>query len=209
MPVSVEEQDAGEQAPPEKVEETPVPFFGKCAVLVATGFGIGRIPFAPGTFGALLGIPLALAVTSLHGHLWTQIAIVAALTLIAVPICDAAEQIFGVKDDDRIVADEFMLFPICFVGTNSLIAVEGREPASVWEMLMGGGLDAKTAVVFIVFVFVISRICDILKPAPAHQIQAVKGGLGVVLDDFFASLYTWILVWGLKDWAIPKIMSLL
>ena len=31
------------------------------AVFAATAFGIGRVPFAPGTFGALLGVPLSFA----------------------------------------------------------------------------------------------------------------------------------------------------
>ena len=193
MPVSTEGQNAARPR-----AKRHVPFFGQCVLVVATGFGLGRIPFAPGTFGALLGVPLALGVTALHGHLWTQIAIVVALALIAVPICDAAEEIFGEKDDGRIVADEYLLLPVCFVG---------QMP--VWDMMMQGGLDAKTAVVFTVFVFLVSRLCDILKPSPARQVQRLHGGLGIVLDDFFASLYTWVLVWGLKDIIVPRIAELL
>lgn len=184
------------------VENDRLPFFGKCVLWVATGFGIGRIPVAPGTFGAILGIPLALGVMALHGHVWVQIAIAVALMLLAVPVCDGAEKIFGKKDDGRIVADEYMLLPICFIGANSFV-----NGSPVWELIRLGGSDAKTAVVFILFVFAVSRVCDILKPSPARQIQAAKGGWGIVLDDFFTSLYTWILVWGLKDLVFSKIMA--
>jgi len=52
----------------------------------ATGFGLGRAPVASGTFGALLGLPLALALTTLHGHLAWQIGICLLLTLLAVPM---------------------------------------------------------------------------------------------------------------------------
>jgi phosphatidylglycerophosphatase A len=38
--------------------------------------------------------------------------------------------------------------------------------------------------------FVLSRINDIIKPPPARQLQSIRGGLGIVIDDVFASLYT-------------------
>ncbi len=167
-------------------------FFKRAALAVATGFGLGYSPFASGTCGALLGIPLGLGLSRLDGHLWLQVAVALALTLLAVPVCDAAEKIFGKKDDGRIVADEYMLLPICFVGQGP-----------VWDCLRAGGETAFRAVVFIAFAFVVSRIVDILKPSPCRQIQRVKGGLGVVLDDFFASIYSWIIIWGL----FPSVMK--
>ncbi len=166
-------------------------FWERMTLLAATGLGLGYAPFASGTVGTILGIPLALAVTALYGHIWWQVGIAAALTLLAIPICDGAEKSFGEKDDGRIVADEYMLFPICFVGQLPL-----------WRMFTAGGIEAKQAAAFLVAAFLVARICDILKPTPARQIQRVKGGLGVVLDDLFASLYSWILLWGLRDWLL-------
>lgn len=159
----------------------------KLVLLVSSAFGLGYSPFASGTCGALLGIPLGLALTVLHDHLLWQIGIAAALTLLAIPICDAAEKIYGVKDDGRIVADEYMLLPICFIGHGPL-----------WGNILAGGDTAVRTWLFIAVIFVISRIVDILKPAPARQIQAVPGGLGVVLDDLVASIYSWILIWGVS-----------
>lgn len=160
----------------------------KIILPAATGLGLGYSPFAPGTCGALLGIPIALALTLLHDAVWLQAAIALALTLLAIPICDAAEGIFGVKDDGRIVADEYMLLPICFVGAGP-----------VWRDLLSGGEPAIRAAAFVAFAFAVSRAVDILKPSPCRQIQRVRGGLGIVLDDFFASIYSRIIIWGLAD----------
>jgi phosphatidylglycerophosphatase A len=152
---------------------------------VATGFGLGRAPVASGTFGALLGLPLALAFTALCGRLYWQIGIALLLTLLAVPICDAAEKMLGRKDDGRIVADEYLTLPIVVIGLPIL------------DMMRAGRV--LPALALLGTAFVISRICDILKPSPARQLQRVRGGWGIVLDDVFACLYAMILTWGAAD----------
>lgn len=170
----------------------------RVTLLAATGFGLGYAPFASGTVGTLLGIPLAIAITVLHGHIWWQVGIATALTLLAIPICDGAEKSFGKKDDGRIVADEYMLFPICFIGQLPLC-----------RMFAAGGLEAKQAAAFLIAAFLVARVCDILKPTPARQIQRVKGGLGIVLDDLFASLYSWVILWGLRDYLLRFVANVL
>jgi len=161
----------------------------------ATGFGLGRAPVASGTFGALLGLPLALALTTLHGHLAWQIGICLLLTLLAVPICDAAEKIYGTKDDGRIVADEYLTLPIVVIGLP--LAGMMREGRVLESLILLG-----TA-------FVLSRICDILKPTPARQLQRVRGGWGIVLDDWFASVYALILTHGAADLIEAKLFPLI
>ena len=136
-------------------------------VFLATGCGIGLfVPFAPGTFGSLPGVALAYATTLLP--LWLQIPVCTALALLAIPVCDVAERAFGIKDDGRIAADEWMLFPIALVGIPL-----GELPW--WSM-----------VVF----FLIVRAVDILKPWPCRGLQRLPGGRGVVADDFVANLYS-------------------
>ena len=163
----------------------------KIILLLSSGFGLGYSPFASGTCGAILGVPLGLALTTLHGHLALQFAVAAVLVLLAIPICDAAEKIYGVKDDGRIVADEYMLLPICFIGH-----------APLFRMLLGGGEAAFRTIVFVGVIFAISRVTDILKPSPARQLQAVRGGLGIVLDDLVADIYAWILIWGVSGYIL-------
>ena len=141
-------------------------------VFVASGFGLGLVaPFAPGTFGSLPGVALAYAVCALP--LWLQIVACLGFALLAIPFCDVAEKALGIKDDGRITADEWMLYPIAFVGI---------PLASLpwWSM-----------VVF----FCVIRIVDIVKPWPARQLQSVHGGLGIVVDDFFANLYSLAVNW--------------
>lgn len=130
---------------------------------MATGFGAGLSPVMPGTVGTLWGIPLAWAVVQLPS-LALQIVVCIVLTLSAVPVCAAAEKQLGKgKDPGCIVADEYLTLPICYLGL----------PFTPWVVLSG---------------FVLHRIFDITKPPPIRQLQRLKGGVGIVIDDFVAAL---------------------
>ncbi len=134
--------------------------------MLATGFGTGYSPFASGTIGTLPALPLVWIVWHYTG--WQgQIIWAVALSLLAIPICGAAERQFKTKDDGRIVADEYLTFPLCLIGLP-------------FEPLMVG------------VAFVTCRLFDILKPEPANRLQQVRGGAGIVLDDVVASLYSLI-----------------
>lgn len=134
-------------------------------VLLATGFGLGLSPVASGTFGTLLGIPLTIALFSWQTDLVIQIVIAVVLSAIAVPICDKAEKALGgKKDDGRIVADEYMTFPIVMIGL-----------PLTWQMLLIG--------------FITHRFFDIIKLPPANGLQRLPGGLGITIDDVFSSIY--------------------
>lgn len=144
----------------------------KFCIFVASGFGIGLFaPFAPGTFGSIPGVVLAYAVSALP--LWLQMPVCLGFTLLAIPFCDVAEKAFGIKDDGRIVADEWMLYPIAFVGIPIL------------------ELPWWTMVVF----FCIVRAVDIIKPWPCRSLQSIPGGRGIVVDDFVANLYSLAINW--------------
>lgn len=134
-------------------------------LVAATGFGLGYMPIASGTFGSLAGVPLALGLARFAVG-W-QVLAALLLTLLAIPICDAAEGLLGGrKDDGRIVADEWMLFPLSVIGL------------PLWEHLW-----------LLIPAFLVARACDIIKPPPARGLQRLRGGLGIVIDDFFAALY--------------------
>lgn len=146
----------------------------KFILLIASGGGLGLIaPFAPGTFGSLLGVVLSFAVAALS--LWWQLPMAAGLAVLAIPICGEAEKIFGIKDDGRITADEWMLFPIATVGLPLL-------ELPWWSMLC---------------FFVVVRVVDIIKPYPANRLQSLPGGLGVVIDDAIANLYSLAVNWAI------------
>jgi phosphatidylglycerophosphatase A len=131
--------------------------------MLATGFGFGLSRFMPCTVGTRWGIPLAWVVMQIPS-LALQIAACIALTLLAVPICAAAEKQLGKgKDPGCIVADEYLTLPICYLGL----------PFTPWVVLSG---------------FLLHRIFDITKPSPIRQLQNLKGGVGIVIDDFAAAL---------------------
>lgn len=165
----------------------------KVILLIANGFGLGNSPFCSGTIGALAGLPVAIALTALHNCPWAQVLVAYALFMLACPICDFAEKHYSTKDDGRIVADEWMLLPICFIA---------QEP--VWQELAQG--DWLTAVLFTGMAFVVSRIADILKPYPAFQLQSMPGGIGIVLDDFFADLYAWCAIFFLNQYLLHPVI---
>lgn len=136
--------------------------------MLATGFGLGYSPVASGTVGTLPGIVLVLLVWPRLDNVAAQIAVALALTAIAVPICSAGEVQFGQKDDHRIVADEYMTFPVCLIGLPV-------DAAHWWVLPMA---------------FITARAFDVLKPPPAYQSQRLPAGWGVVADDFLANLYS-------------------
>ena len=155
----------------------------------ATGFGLGYAPVASGTFGASLGCVIVWALTPYKLNLWVQVLICAALTLACIPICTYAEKsLGGEKDNGKIVADEYLTFPICMLGLYDV------WQSHWWVMPM---------------CFVVNRIMDILKPFPAYRLQALKSGLGITIDDLFATLYALAVNWVLYLYVAPPVLKFL
>lgn len=157
----------------------------RLCVWIATGFGLGYSPLASGTVGGLLGLPLvwALSVLPTGG----QILGTAVLAILCVPVCTVAEKALGgEKDDGRIVADEYLTFPICMLG------LPWQEPGHWWIMPMA---------------FVVNRFMDIVKPFPAYRLQALPGGLGITVDDIVASLYALAANWLLTLHVMPPLVK--
>ncbi|MEY2428283.1 MAG: phosphatidylglycerophosphatase [Verrucomicrobiota bacterium] len=154
---------------------------------IAQGFGVGRIPVAPGTFGSLAGLLwFGLLVSS--GRLW----VLALGTLfgiaLSVWLCGRAETILGQKDPGSIVLDEIVAAPVCFFGwigiviwkTGSFPALSDFFGAKTWLLTLG--------------VFLAFRFFDIAKPWPVRSSQALPGGWGVTIDDLLAAVYVNALV---------------
>ncbi len=154
----------------------------KLCVWIALGFGLGRSPIAPGTVGTLLGIPLAWGISRLPGLFW-QVPAALLLALVCIPITTVAEKALGgEKDDGRIVADEYLTFPICLLG------LPWTESGQAWLLPAA---------------FALNRAFDIIKPFPAYRLQALKGGVGITIDDLIASCYALGTLWVLHLWIRP------
>ena len=148
----------------------PTGFRRKAALFLATGAGFGFSPVASGTVGTLWGVALVWGLHQFTGSLWWHGLVAVGLSLLAIPICHDAEAVFKRKDDGRIVADEYMTFPLCMLGL----------PASPVMLLVA---------------FLTNRFFDILKFPPARQLQRVPGGAGIVIDDVAAAIYSLIVNW--------------
>jgi phosphatidylglycerophosphatase A len=139
-------------------------FRDRAALFLATGFSVGNIPFAPGTLGSLLGIPVCLGLAGLG--LGGSIAGMAAFVFVAVWIAGRAEQVIGKRDAPAIVIDEVAGMVVTLAGL----------PLTPLNLGLG---------------FVAFRALDIIKPFPARTIDSkMTGGWGVVLDDVVAGLYS-------------------
>jgi phosphatidylglycerophosphatase A len=130
---------------------------------MATGFGAGCVPLAPGAAGSVVGLAYWWLLTTHVAAVW-QWLIVAAVLSLAVWCSDEAARLYRHPDPPRVVIDEIAAVPL---------ALGGIGP-QVW----------KVAVVFVLF-----RVFDVVKPPPARQAQHFRGGLGIVLDDVVAALY--------------------
>ena len=141
------------------------------AVLIATGFGIGRMPAMPGTFGTLWAIPIFAAMQAAGLSMMVQLALAVLVAAICVPISTLAEKAIGGKDPGCIVCDEYASF--------LLVLVCVPESYQYW---IGS--------------FLLFRLFDIAKPWPIRIAQnRLKSGLGIVADDLLAALYTITIAW--------------
>jgi phosphatidylglycerophosphatase A len=146
---------------------------------IAQGFGAGRIPFAPGTCGSLIGL-LWFFVLLRTGNFWFYLAGTLFGLALSVWLCGKAERILNQTDPGSIVLDEITAMPLCFV-----VWVGTHQHWPTVESFVGPRTWLLTALVFAVF-----RILDIAKPWPIRRSQKLPGGWGVTVDDALAALYT-------------------
>jgi phosphatidylglycerophosphatase A len=149
---------------------------------LAHGFGVGRIPWAPGTFGSLVGV-LWFAILLSTQNIWGFVGGTIGGVIASVWICGRAEAILKQRDPGSIVLDEICAVPICFVPwvLSEWLRHKAWPPL---ETFFGTRTFYIVAILFVLF-----RIFDIIKPPPVRQSQGLPGGWGVVTDDVLAALY--------------------
>lgn len=139
-------------------------------------FGLGLLPFAPGTWGSL---PAAI-VFGLLGQFtvdaWVIAAVMAALIVAGAFVCvkfsPAVVAMVGKEDPGEVVADELAGQALTFLPVPFLMA---DCSAQAWTIAAGG--------------FVLFRIFDIIKPWPIKRIEKLPGGWGILMDDIAAGVY--------------------
>lgn len=164
----------------------------RIALFISTVCGLGYLPKAPGTFGALAGAGIYWAMmrfilansfdsavfvpfkannammSGLQLSWWLNL-LVAGVGVVA---ADIVSKKTGVKDPQFVVIDEtsgqMLTYSLAFAPLN-------------WKYLLLG--------------FILFRLFDIWKPFPARQAESLPGGWGIMADDWIAGLYAAIGLW--------------
>ena len=154
---------------------------------VAQGFGVGRIPVAPGTFGSVVGV-LWFALLVKGGSYGLYILGLLAGFALSVWWCGVGERVLGRKDPGSVVLDEVSALPVCFLAWVSLSA----HHAASFPVLADFFSGRKWLVT--IGIFAAFRLFDVWKPWPVRQSQALPGGWGITVDDYLAALYVNLVV---------------
>ena len=134
------------------------PFAG---LAIATVFGVGYAPIAPGTFGSAAGLVV--------WWLLPASPVAQAIAIVTIFIAGSwggsvAERHFGRTDPGQVVIDEVM----------GMLITLFLNPVG-WVGAFAG--------------FVLFRIFDVIKPYPSNRLERLHGGLGVMADDGMAAVY--------------------
>lgn len=145
-------------------------------VILGSGFGLGLIPFAPGTFGTLIGVII-------HWMNWYCIKVeyqtysLIILLLITCTIClltsDYCSMYWESNDPKQFIIDEIAgyLLTVLIIG-NSFDIYE----ASIWKQ--------------IIVIFILFRLCDIIKlPGAKYIDENIHNKWGILLDDLVSAIY--------------------
>jgi phosphatidylglycerophosphatase A len=153
-------RDSGFGIRPDSARQIPNPK-SRIPILIASVFGVGYIPFAPGTFGAAAGLLLWWL---LPASAFAQTVAIVVTFVLGSWSGTVAERYVGRTDPRHVVIDEVMGMLI----TLFLIPVGWRGAAAG---------------------FLLFRLFDVIKPWPSNRLEKLHGGVGVMADDGMAAIY--------------------
>jgi phosphatidylglycerophosphatase A len=154
--------------------------------LLATWFYCGYAPKAPGTAGSLAAVAIAWLLHAYAGvPPWGFAILALALLGPAIWAADVTARETGLKDPQIVVVDEVV---------GQWIAIAGAS-------LGKAGIDWHAAISWKSWcaAFVLFRAFDMWKPPPVRQLEKIRGGAGIVLDDVMAGIYA-ALVLSVAGW---------
>jgi phosphatidylglycerophosphatase A len=165
----------------------------RVSLAIATSFGLGYLPKAPGTFGSLVGVAVCIGMTWVfsrktlqyanmerNANFWTigltpahvEYAIVVLVAILGVIVADRAAKFAGKKDPQFVVVDEVSGQMLTYISPFVVLN---------WKSWLLG--------------FILFRVFDIWKPFPARQAESLPGGLGIMADDWIAGIYAALGLW--------------
>lgn len=138
----------------------------KLALQLATWFGCGYSPVAPGTAGSLAALIIGILLHEYAGFTGRHFLVLAALLFVPATWAATITADFKkLKDPQIVVVDEVLGQWISLAGARTLN----------WKSYLAA--------------FALFRLFDIWKPPPVRQLEALPGGLGINLDDVMAGVY--------------------
>lgn len=158
------------QSPPEP-HPKPIARLGLPG-LIATWFGSGLLPTAPGTWGSLAALPFAWALIQFGGMAAIVTATIAA-TIVGIWAGGAYADAIGRHDPASVVIDE----------------VAGQWLATIPIAVLAPSGWLPWLIAFAAF-----RLFDITKPWPARRVERWPGGVGIMADDIVAGVYAAVVV---------------
>jgi phosphatidylglycerophosphatase A len=181
----------------------------RLALLIATGFGLGYLPKAPGTWGSAGAILIAAIISALSSvsleqattrnlfyYYWVcYLGVVVLASLVGVWASRNVGLYLRREDPPIIVIDEI---------AGQLIALI----AAGWDVIIAtyldpnGGFSCVAHVVpqwkYLLAGFILFRVFDIWKPWPVRAAERLPGGWGIMADDWVAGIYAALCLWGLQ-----------
>ena len=143
------------------------------------GFPVRVFPLAPGTAGALLAVLIWFGISFIVSEIcliWLTVALILFFTVMGVWATNRLEPFWG-EDPSRVVVDEM-------VGV--WIALLAAPSGNVWYALGA---------------FALFRLFDIFKPLGIRRMESFPGGIGVMMDDILAGIYSFVVLIGVR-WLI-------
>jgi phosphatidylglycerophosphatase A len=195
----------------------------RLALAIATAFGVGYIPKAPGTFGSLVGIIVAILthpvslimiigllffqgglgidLPMFRGHSAPVLLLVPSLVALAIVgllglwSSSRVVDYAGVKDPQYVVIDEVSGMQL----TLMLAIVPFGLPTNLLpadEASVFGLYSALSLLnwKYLLLGFILFRVFDIWKPWPIRRLEKLPEGWGVMADDWMAGIYAAILL---------------
>ena len=144
----------------------------RLAIAVATWFGCGYSPAAPGTVGSLAALAIAVALARFAGWRPWHFGALAALAIApAIWSAGVTARACGKKDPAIVVVDEVVGQWLTLAGATALN----------WKSYLAA--------------LALFRLFDVWKPPPVRQLEALPAGAGIVADDVMAGIYAALVLW--------------
>ena len=131
-------------------------------IFIASGFSISKYVPAPGTVGSLMALIIYLFLPTNPTFYWVFLM---SIIIFAGVVSHYAEKILQEEDASTIIIDDICGFFVCmaFLPKNILLIIIG---------------------------FVLYRYFDVKKVYPIKKAEVISGGIGIILDDIMAGIFT-------------------